>query len=233
MITIGPAEPSTKSSRYHYVIPDFEAHPDSFNRTWVLLDWAGSGKRVLELGCSTGYMSQYMTEKRNCCVTGVEVDEYAAQQAAKFCQKVLVRDLNRSDWMADLDKNSFDVVLMGDVLEHLVDPQKLLHQVRDLLDANASIIVCLPNVVHWLTRLKLLFGRFDYEAHGTLDHTHLRFFTVKTARQLIEGSGYRITKFHPAFGGKMSGHAQPIWQRLATWFPGLFAFQLLYQAKAE
>jgi methionine biosynthesis protein MetW len=236
MITIGsPGRSglSTKSSRYHYVIPDFESNPDAYNRTWILLDWVGTGKRVLELGCSTGYMSQYLTGKRNCRVTGVEVDEYAARQAAEFCQKVLVRDLNRSDWMVDLAKNSFDVVLMGDVLEHLADPQKVLIQIRDLLSVNASIVVCLPNALHWVTRLKLLLGRFDYQEGGTLDHTHLRFYTVKTARQLIEIGGYRITKFHPAFGGRLAGHARPIWQRLAKWFPGLFAFQLLYEAKCN
>jgi 2-polyprenyl-3-methyl-5-hydroxy-6-metoxy-1,4-benzoquinol methylase len=223
---------STESSRYHYVVPDFEAHPDIYNRTWILLNWVGTGKRVLELGCSTGYMSQYMAEKRECAVTGVEVDELAAHQARKFCQKVLVRDLNRSDWMTDLIGDSFDVILMADVLEHLADPEKLLSQIRDFLkDADASVVICLPNVVHWLTRLKLLLGQFDYQEGGTLDHTHLRFYTAKTGRRLIESAGYRITKFHPAFGGRLSGHARPIWQRLANWFPGFFAFQLLFEAK--
>jgi methionine biosynthesis protein MetW len=234
MTTTHPSiELSTKSSRYHYVVPDFDTNPDAYNRTWILLDWIGTGKRVLELGCSTGFMSHYMAEKRGCLVTGVEVDSDAAQQAARFCKQILTRDLNRQDWSADLDKNSFDVVLMGDVLEHLVNPAKLLAQIRELLDTNASIVVCLPNVLHWITRLKLLVGRFDYEAGGTLDHTHLRFYTVKTARQLIESAGFRITRFHPAFGGRLAGHARPLWQKLAQLFPGLFAFQLLYEARID
>jgi 2-polyprenyl-3-methyl-5-hydroxy-6-metoxy-1,4-benzoquinol methylase len=227
------SEFSTESSRYHDVVPDFETQPDSNNRTWILLDWAGTGKRVLELGCSTGYMSQYMAEKRNCSVTGIEVDESAAQRAARFCQQIFVRDLNDPEWMTDLPRNSFDVVMMGDVLEHLIDPLKLLVQIRDLLDTNASIIVCLPNVLHWVTRLKLLVGRFDYEASGTLDHTHLRFYTVKTARRLIEDGGYRIVRFGTAIGGRFSGHASPVWQRLANLFPGIFAFQLLFEARCK
>jgi 2-polyprenyl-3-methyl-5-hydroxy-6-metoxy-1,4-benzoquinol methylase len=168
-------------------------------------------------------MSQYMTQKRNCSVTGVEIDRAAAEQAAKFCREVLVRDLNRPDWISGLRKGKFDVVLMGDVLEHLVAPRELLVQIRELLDADATVVICLPNVVHWKTRLKILFGRFDYECAGTLDHTHLRFYTVKTARELIESAGYRITRFHPAFGGRL--------KRLARWFPGIFAIQLLYEAK--
>jgi 2-polyprenyl-3-methyl-5-hydroxy-6-metoxy-1,4-benzoquinol methylase len=224
---------STDSGRYHYLIPDYETHPDPYSRTWILLDWVGTGKRVLELGCSTGCMSQYMTQKRNCSVTGVEVDCAAAEQAAKFCGEVLVRNLDRPDWISGLRESKFDVVLMGDVLEHLVAPRELLVQTRELLDAEATAVICLPNVVHWITRLKILFGRFDYESAGTLDHTHLRFYTVKTARELIESAGYRITRFHPAFGGRLSGYARPIWQWLARWFPGIFAIQLLYEAKPQ
>jgi methionine biosynthesis protein MetW len=224
---------SNESSRYHYVIPDYETHPDPYSRTGILLDWVGTGKRVLELGCSTGNMSQYLTEKRTCSVTGIEVDRAAAEQAVKFCREVLVRDLNRPDWISGFRKGEFDVVLMGDVLEHLVAPRELLVQTRELLDADATVVICLPNVVHWITRLKILFGRFNYECAGTLDHTHLRFYTVQTARELIESAGYRITRFHPAFGGSLSGYVRPVWQWLANWFPGIFAFQLLYQAQPE
>ncbi len=224
---------SAESRRYHYVIPDYETHPDPYSRTWILLNWVGTGKRVLELGCSTGYMSQYMTQKRNCSVTGIEVDKAAAEQAAKFCSKVLVRDLNHPDWISGFRKGEFDVVLMGDVLEHLGDPLGLLVQIRELLDSDATVAICLPNVVHWITRLKIIFGRFDYECAGTLDHTHLRFYTVKTARELIENAGYRITRFHPAFGGSLSGYARPVWQQLARWFPGFFALQLLYEARPQ
>jgi 2-polyprenyl-3-methyl-5-hydroxy-6-metoxy-1,4-benzoquinol methylase len=222
---------SEDSSRYHYEVPDWQLHPDPKNRTWVLLNWVGRDKRVLELGCSTGYMSKYMVQNQNCSVIGIELDRAAAQQAAKFCREVHVRNLNNADRFAGLDQQSFDVVLMGDVLEHLTDPRGVLIQIRKFLDHNARIVVCLPNVLHWLTRIKILLGHFDYEPSGTLDYTHLRFFTVKTSRELIEGAGYRVTKFRPAFGGRFCGRAQAVWQSLADWFPGLFAFQLLYEAE--
>jgi 2-polyprenyl-3-methyl-5-hydroxy-6-metoxy-1,4-benzoquinol methylase len=222
---------SRESSRYEYDIPDYERHPDPYDRTWVLVDWIGAGKSVLELGCSTGFMSRYLTQQRGCSVVGIEVDESAAVQAGKFCHHVLVRDLNRPDWMTGLGEREFDVVLMADVLEHLADPSTLLAQLRPLLNKNASIVICLPNVVHWITRLKVLFGHFDYAACGTLDHTHLRFYTPESAREMIESAGYQITRFHPAFGGRLSGYARPIWQMLANLFPGLFAIQILFEAK--
>jgi 2-polyprenyl-3-methyl-5-hydroxy-6-metoxy-1,4-benzoquinol methylase len=224
---------SRGSSHYDFVIPDYEKHPDVYSRTWILLEWVGSGKRVLELGCSTGFMSQYMAQKRGCSVLGVEIDADAAEEARKFCREVLVRDLSRPDWIAGIPNGAFDVVLVGDVLEHMADPVGLLLQIRPLLDSNGSLVISLPNVVHWLTRLKILFGHFDYEPGGTLDHTHLRFYTPTTARKMIESSGYTIRKYHPAFGGRLSGHARPVWQRLANWFPGLFAFQVLFEADRQ
>jgi SAM-dependent methyltransferase len=217
--------------RYHFVMPDYERHPDVYSRTWQLLEWVGTGKRVLELGCSTGFMTKYLTEKRACRVVAIEVDPEAAAQAGQWCGDVLVRSLDSADWATGLSPRAFDVVLLGDVLEHLVDPPRLLNELKPLLAADAKLVISLPNVVHWVTRLKLLFGRFDYEPGGTLDHTHLRFYTVPTARKLIENAGYRITRFHAAFGGRLTGHARPVWQALATHIPGLFAFQLLFEAK--
>ena len=220
-----------ESSRYEYVIPDYEQHPDVYSRNWILLEWVGTHKRVLELGCSTGFFSKYLRQKRACSVVGVEVDPVAAAEARKFCNEVLSCDLNSPEWIEGLPKQGFDVILMGDVLEHLIEPQAVLEQIQPLLALNASIIISLPNIVYWGTRLKILFGRFEYESFGILDHTHLRFYTPKTARKMIESAGYEIIRFHPVFGGPLSNYARPLWQRLANWFPGFFAGQVLFEAK--
>jgi 2-polyprenyl-3-methyl-5-hydroxy-6-metoxy-1,4-benzoquinol methylase len=195
-----------------------------------LLEWVGSGKRVLEVGCSTGYMSREMVE-RGCSVTGIEVDPVAAERARAHCNAVYALDLNAPDSIAGLLEKGFDVVLLGDVLEHLMTPDVTLRQLADVLKPDGALVISLPNVVHWVTRTKILFGRFDYEPWGTLDHTHLRFFTTKSARALIEAAGYRITRFHPVIGGSLSRHVRPVWQQLAHLVPGPFAYQMLFEAK--
>jgi 2-polyprenyl-3-methyl-5-hydroxy-6-metoxy-1,4-benzoquinol methylase len=223
----GPFGYSRESSRYEYKIGKPR---DEYDRNRFLLDWVGTGKRVLEVGCSTGYMSRELVA-RGCSVTGVEVDPIAAERARAYCQAVYVLDLNAPDWFAGFPEKGFDIILLGDVLEHLVMPGATLQQLREVLAPDGALVISLPNVVHWVTRMKILFGQFDYEPWGTLDHTHLRFFTMKTARALIEGAGYRITRFHPVFGGRMAGHARPVWQWLAHFAPGLFAYQMLFEAK--
>jgi 2-polyprenyl-3-methyl-5-hydroxy-6-metoxy-1,4-benzoquinol methylase len=223
----GPFGHSTASSRYESAASRAQ---DRYHRNYILLDWIGCGKRVLEVGCSTGYMSRDLAG-RGCRVTGIEVDPIAAECARACCESVYVLDVNQSDWVARLPERGFDVVLLGDVLEHLVTPDVTLSQLKPVLNPDGTLVISLPNVVHWLTRMKIALGQFNYESWGTLDHTHLRFFTPKTARAFIQGAGYRITRFHPVIGGRLSGHARPIWQWLAHAAPGLFAYQILFEAK--
>jgi hypothetical protein len=56
------------------------------------------------------------------------------------------------------------------------------------------IVVALPNMANITVRLKLLFGKFDYQERGIMDKTHLRWFTRRTARKLLEDHGYRIVE---------------------------------------
>ncbi len=212
------------STRYEKHEPE-----DRFHRNTLLLRHVGAGKNVLELGCSTGYITSRLLQQ-NCTVTAVESDLEAARIAAGSGTPVLTRDLNCATWSEGL-KPEFDVALMGDVLEHLIYPLKTLQQVRPLLRSGGYAVICLPNFAHWLTRLQIALGQFNYQPTGTLDSTHLRFFTARSARQMLEAAGYRVRRFDPVIGGRMSGHLRPAWQLLARVRPGLFAYQLLISAE--
>jgi 2-polyprenyl-3-methyl-5-hydroxy-6-metoxy-1,4-benzoquinol methylase len=224
-----PSRLSSASARYesNSVMREYR-----YDRTRILLEWIGEGKRVLEVGCSTGYISRLLVE-RKCDVTGVEIDPAAAEKARSYCREALVLDLNSPLWVESLGGRTFDVVLLADVLEHLVDPWRVLREIAGLLDAAGSVVISLPNLVHFVTRAKIALGQFNYTSTGTLDHTHLRFFTVETARELIQSSGYRIARFHPAVGGgRLSDRVRFALQFSARFAPGLFAYQMLFEAKS-
>jgi 2-polyprenyl-3-methyl-5-hydroxy-6-metoxy-1,4-benzoquinol methylase len=201
--------------RYHTALGEKHA------RNHIFVDLAAQGSRILELGCADGFISKHLV-KRGCIVTGVEVDAEAAEHAKKWCEKVFVCDLNRPGWSGTLGRD-FDTVLCGDVLEHLVDPWSTLREISKVLTKERRVIISLPNIANLRIRLNLLMGRFNYQPGGILDITHLRFFTLKTARELIEESGYRIVSFHPVVGGRVT---RPI--RLL--FPRLFAGQMIFVA---
>jgi len=202
---------------------------DRFDRAYLLQRFVGKNRRVLELGCSTGYISRLL-KQLGCSVVGIELDAAAAQLAAGICDQVFIADLNGITWSQQIE-GQFDVVLMGDVLEHLVHPDQVLRSARQFLLPGGDVVVSLPNVVHWSQRIKTLFGHFNYQLTGLLDYTHLRFFTACSARALIENSGYRIVDFHPIIGGHLSSRFRFLWQVLANVRPTLFAYQLLFRAQ--
>ena len=88
----------------------------------------------------------------------------------------------------------FDCIVCADVLEHTRDPWEVLRKLRRVLDPKGVLIVSLPNLRHFKPLYVLLMNRFEYEASGILDRTHLRFFTLHTMRQMLRESGYEILR---------------------------------------
>jgi 2-polyprenyl-3-methyl-5-hydroxy-6-metoxy-1,4-benzoquinol methylase len=187
VLTKGPQEPETAGS-FRY---DLEVDVNSNSHQARIVRLVGTGKRVLELGCATGYMSRVLRDRR-CQIVAVEIDGKAAELAAAFCERVLVGDLDQLDLVQELGEDRFDVVLAADVLEHLKDPLAVLRAVKKVLKPDGYLLASIPNVAHGSVRLALLSGRFPYSETGLLDHTHLRFYSRETMEKLFEGAGYAI-----------------------------------------
>jgi 2-polyprenyl-3-methyl-5-hydroxy-6-metoxy-1,4-benzoquinol methylase len=158
---------------------------------WGLLRLWGDrrGKDVLDVGCGFATTSQHI-EKLGNRVTGIESSAHAVAVARTRVSEVIHADLQNHP----LPGRRFDVIIFADVLEHLAWPVGVLRGYLDLLKDGGSVIVSLPNVGLWSVRLNLLFGRFRYEETGVLDRTHLRFFTRRTAREMIESTGLQIIR---------------------------------------
>lgn len=164
---------------------------DSSHR--LLIEWTGKGKRVLEIGCATGYITREL-RSQDCTVVGIELDAEAAESARKFCETLLVGDAQ--DYVLNYDlQGPFDVVLLGDVLEHLVDPWAVLRGLQKHLKPCGRILVSLPNVAFFKSRWNLLWGRWEYQDLGLMDRTHLRFFTFDSFHRLAWKCGYHVKKY--------------------------------------
>ena len=150
----------------------------------------GENKRVIDFGCATGYFARLLSN-RGCEVVGVEVNPKAAKVASKYCDKVIVADLDFVS-LNDILVKKFDVAVFGDILEHLRNPWKILEETLNILEPQGYVVASIPNIAHGAIRLALLQGNFEYKQLGILDNTHLRFFTRKTVEELFEDSGYLI-----------------------------------------
>jgi 2-polyprenyl-3-methyl-5-hydroxy-6-metoxy-1,4-benzoquinol methylase len=156
-----------------------------------LVALVGAGKRVLDVGCSSGYLARPLVEQ-GCTVVGIERDPEAAEVAREICAEVLVGDVETVD--LPFERGSFDVVLCGDLVEHLRDPGAFLARVRPLLGEGGRLVLSTPNVANWANRLGLLAGRWSYSDRGILDRTHVHFFTRRTLVETLERAGFRVVE---------------------------------------
>lgn len=142
---------------------------------------------VLDIGCAGGHFGKNIREKTGCRVVGIEINFQEAKRAAKYLDRVITGDF----LSVDIDE-TFDCVSCLDVIEHIGHPDRFLEKVEKLLNERGYLLCSIPNVGHWSIVADLLAGRFDYVPAGVLSVSHLRFFTEKTARSLIENAGFDI-----------------------------------------
>jgi 2-polyprenyl-3-methyl-5-hydroxy-6-metoxy-1,4-benzoquinol methylase len=194
-----------------------------------LLGLVGEGKRVLDIGCSSGYLARPVAQ-RGCTVVGLEQDPVAAEQAPGGLRGGPVGDPEKME--LPFEPASFDVLPCGDLVERLRDPERFLTRIRPFLRPGGRLVLTTPNVANWANRLGLLVGRWRYTDRGILDRTHLHLFTRATLLETLARSGYRVVELDytvpvPGVGAAaVERTALPV-GRLR---PSLFAYQFVVSA---
>lgn len=177
-----PSVPDQRALAYETPRPEIAAHVPA------------SARRVLDLGCAVGGLAALLKARGPVEVVGVELDEGYAAAAASRCDRVVQADaeaLARGDLESELGR--FGCVVAADVLEHLVDPWSALRAYARLLEPGGVAVVSLPNVAHWSTYAALARGSWPRRPEGIHDATHLRWFTLRDARELVEQAGLEVS----------------------------------------
>jgi len=208
-----------------------ESDDSSHGRILAMLGSRPPGK-ILDLGCSAGALAERLQHAGN-HVTGVDMFDLAGvrERVGVFVQ-------------ADLDQGipaevgtGFDTVLAADVLEHVREPERLLRQMHSLLRSDGTAVICVPNVAHWYPRLRSMLGAFDYDQRGILDRTHLRFFTRRSIRKLVEREGFRVRRIEPVglpldaldLKGVVARWLRALDHLFLTAWPTMFAYQFILE----
>lgn len=184
-----------------------------FGTHQLIADELGSGKKVLDVGCNKGYIKALA---KGCDFYGIDFDSRDLREAKKIGYKqVFQLDLN--DFAKLQLKGKFNVIMLADILEHLIFPEKVLKYFVDhYLEDDGTVLISLPNVANFVIRLNLLFGNFNYTESGILDKTHLHLYTLKTARKLIASGKLIIIK--EKFSSNLFGNIIKILPFLGTFF---------------
>jgi glycosyltransferase involved in cell wall biosynthesis len=222
---------------------DTYALKEDYGSHAVLLRWLSDrpSSRVLDAGCFDGRFAD-LARQLGHHVTGL--DRQKVDGVAQRVDAFIEADLN--DPLPLALHGAFDIVVAGDILEHVVEPHSLLDGLVQALRPGGEILVSVPNFGHWYPRGRTVMGKFDYDQRGPLDRGHIRFFTRDSIESLITSCGLRITDratvgtpFDMLVAGGTalrervaSGAART--DRLATrvW-PRMFGYQFLYRLEVR
>jgi 2-polyprenyl-3-methyl-5-hydroxy-6-metoxy-1,4-benzoquinol methylase len=151
---------------------------------------------VLDVGCGSGGVGAGLRRAGASRLTGIEVVAEQAELARAHYDHVVAAPVEEA--LAQLD-GPFDTILCLDVLEHLVDPERVLRDLHGVAAPGARLQVSLPNARHVSLVKDLVFkGTFGYTEWGHRDRTHLRWFTRRDIVEAMERTGWAVRRVsHP------------------------------------
>jgi 2-polyprenyl-3-methyl-5-hydroxy-6-metoxy-1,4-benzoquinol methylase len=154
------------------------------------------GAAILEIGCGTGATGALALSEGRCGrYVGVELFESAAEEARSVLSEVVTGDVETMTF--DWQPASFDGVILSEVLEHLIEPGRMLRNIARFVRPGGIVMASSPNVSHWRVIRELINGRFDLADRGVFDRTHLRWFTPSTFTGMFEDAGFKIERVGP------------------------------------
>ena len=156
----------------------------------------GPGRRVLDLGCRDGALTQAYVGGNE--VVGVDADREALAEAERLGIETHWADL---DQPLDFPDAGFDVVVAGELLEHLRDPERLVAEIRRVLRPGGTFVASVPNAYRLKGRLRFLAGRAPES-----DPTHLQMFSPADVRALL--AAFQDSHVHFVAGRLVPFHAR-------------------------
>jgi SAM-dependent methyltransferase len=201
-------------------------------------------RKILDVGCGAGGNARLLkTRTPQAHITGVTASQGEARAASDSLDRCFVHDVE-AEPPSELTRMPFDTIIFSHVLEHLRRPEQVVRRFSELLEPAGTMVIAVPNIAWWRERVSIALGRFEYTDGGTMDSTHLRFFTVDSAPRLLLSNAPVMKVTHVGVTGSV-----PLWPlrrvKRARRFcesldllgckvrPNLFGSQILIRARKE
>jgi 2-polyprenyl-3-methyl-5-hydroxy-6-metoxy-1,4-benzoquinol methylase len=150
--------------------------------------------RILDVGCFNGFVLGLIRQKGEYDLYGVD----ASEKAVSHCNSIGLNVTNTNlEKPLPFDNDYFDAVIGLEIIEHLADTDFFLEEIKRILKPKGTLILTTPNAVSLPRRVLTLIGISPFfEASFTFPPNmagHLRFFTPKLLKGLLETRGYRVS----------------------------------------
>lgn len=188
---------STKNEKNMPTI--FNNEKNYYKQDWqdyypALIRLIPDNSHILDIGCGRGGLLEYLRNKKNCSVIGLDISD----DATTICNKKNI-DVIRCDLENNDITGTYDIIIFSAVLEHLIDPLSVLYKVRDNLNKNGYIIVGVPNFSELTSRIQYLLGKnvkvFDETNNGKRigiqPYGHIQFFNKASLSYILDKTGYK------------------------------------------
>ncbi len=158
-----------------------------------------ASSQVCDIGCGNGYLAAELG-KRGFRVTGVDASASGIEVARRHYETGNVRFVCANLDSGAIDKPArdgmFDIVVSSDVVEHLYRPSALVRAAARLLRPGGLLVLGTPYHGYLKNLAISLLGQWDRHHTVSWDGGHIKFFSVRMLRQLVEGNGFSVTGFH-------------------------------------
>jgi methionine biosynthesis protein MetW len=161
-------------------------------RKEYILKKVGWGRKVLDVGCMGGKLSQLIMAQNN-EVWGVEINPVAAALAQSRGISVKVADVEEG--LPFFKDDEFDVVQAGEILEHLYDTKFFFQEAFRVLNSQGLLLLTIPNLNSLENRLRVVAGGYlNICGAYPEDHfgSHVRVFNLAKIRELLSQTGFKL-----------------------------------------
>lgn len=188
---------------------------------------------ILDVGCANGVLGVSLKKYGAKCVVGIEKNQILALEAKNKIDRICIGDVEVSDF--NFKKQFFDVIICADVIEHLVEPELFLKKYAAYLKEDGIFVISIPNVQYYFVLWSLLMGDWKYTGRGIFDRTHLRFFTLKSFKRLLNNCGLKIIKINRNYRlrEKYCSHAKIAKLLSLYFFRNFLAFQYVISVRKK
>ena len=177
---------------------------------------ADHGRRLLDIGTGSGLFVR-LADEAGWQTTALEFNQESTKKLRHEGFEVIVKPLE----MADLPTDSFDLISLWEVLEHLPEPRLILKEIIRILAPGGVLIILVPNMESMVTRLL-------HEKSNTFGgHSHLNHFNLKSLLRLVESVGLEAAEYetiitelgtinnHLSFNDPYQGDSAQVWEELS------------------